>query len=394
MIKGFFVSLIVSAAFFAAAWISASVLGTRSLGAKEFEDMELFKEASKLTEVVAENKVTGEMDWEFELRGTVGIVSSGADTRIKRTSGDKITLTVKAKDHRSATVTAAECVDRGGYLGICVHGNMGFFGMGDIEVEIGLPDSVYSGIELELGSGKLNATDIRAASAVLDISSGTMEYAQAADFEAASFRADIGSGKLNASDIRAAKSELDIGSGKIEYAQAAGFCADELEVNIGSGSVEVTNADTRKYEINMGSGKFDVSGLTGTGEINIGSGKGVADFAAIDPRGSVIDISSGSLEVYVPRGGSAQIEADISTGSVAIDCYGVSEKLTKDGRIRLGEGGGKFTVDISSGKVSFLDSKRFDTEQITHIIQADIISAEATGFVTEEKDRPEYVVIG
>lgn len=434
MIKGFFVSLIVAAAFFAAAWISVSVLGTRSMGAKEFEDMELFKGAPELTEIVSESKFKGEMKWEFDAEGTLGIVSSGADTRIKRTDGSKITLSVKTGNHVSAVVTAAESKESG-YLGICVRENSFFFGAHSTEVEIGLPDKVFNGMEIELGSGELQASDIRADKSVLDIGSGKMDYRQAEEYgtkelmiclhsgklnaseikaekaeldigsgimdykqaegyEAKELTISLSSGKLTASEIKAKRSELDIGSGIMEYAQAAGFKGEKLSVNIGSGNVKVTNADTEEYEISMGSGQFDVMGLTGMGEIDIGSGSGSADFAAIDPRGNTIDVSSGSLKVYIPRGGRAEVEADVSSGIVSVDCCGVSAKLKDDEKISLGQGGGKFTVDISSGKVSFLDSKHFDTEQITHVIQADIISAEATGFVTAEKDPPEYVVIG
>lgn len=406
MIKGIIGSLIAAAVFFAAGEISIRVLGTRSLGEKEFKDMELFKDADGLTEVVAESKFKGEETWEFDAAGTVGLVSSKADTTVKRVDGSKVTLTVKTQGGTSAAVCVAESKD--GYLGISVRGNTMLFWSGKTEVEVGLPDKVFDGFEAALGSGEMKASEIKARRSVLDVGSGIMKYEQAADFEAKEFKVEMGSGKVNvsgimaqsasadvgsgvleyrqaagyealelklnlssgklkASEIKAKRAELDMGSGTLEYDQAAGYKGERLGVDIGSGSVKITNADTLEYEISMGSGKFDVSGLTGSGEIDIGSGSGSAEFAAIDPRGSEIDMSSGSLSVYVPQGCGAQIDADVSTGSVKVDCCGVTKKFTGSGSVTLGSGGGRIAVEVSSGKVSFFESKRFAAEQVTQV---------------------------
>lgn len=412
MIKGIIGSLIAAAVFFTAGEITLVVLGTKSLGEREFKDMELFKDAPKLVEVVSESKFKGEEVWEFDAEGTVGIVSTKAHTRIVRTDGGKVTLLVKTGGRVSAAITAAQS-KQDGYLGISVRGNT-LFTSDEPEVEIGLPDKVFDGLEIDLGSGELKASEIKAVKQVLDVGSGKMEYVhaadhksselkvylrsgklnvseikaekaevdvgsgimeyrQAADCEAKEFKAELHSGKLNALEIKAEKTELDISSGVLEYVQAAGYKGEKISVDIGSGSVKVTNADTKEYEISMGSGKFDVSGLTGTGEIDIGSGSGSVDFAAIDPLGSDIDVSSGSLKVYLPRGGSAEVEADISTGIVAIEnCCGVSQKLTHDGSVSLG-GGGRFKVELSSGKVSFYESKRFFIEQAVQLADEHVI---------------------
>lgn len=413
MIKGVVGSLIAAAVFFFAGEITIKVLGTKSLGEKEFGEMELFEDASGLAKIVGEGKFTGEKSWEFDAAGTLGIVSSKTETAVRRIDGGNITLTVKTSGGASAAVTVVESKD--GYLGISVRGNTLLLGSENIKVEIGLPDKEFVGFEAALGSGEMKASEIKAQRSVLDIGSGIMKYEQAADFEAQEFKiemnsgkvnaseikarsasADVGSGileyrqaaeyesselklnlssgKLNAAEIRAKSTEIDVGSGVLEYVQALGYKGEKLNVDIGSGSVKVTNADVSKYEISMGSGKFDVSGLTGSGEIDIGSGKGTAEFAAIDPRGSEIDMSSGSLEVYVPRGCGAQIDADISTGSVKVDCCGVDKRFTKDGEVTLGGGGGKFAVDVSSGKVEFLESKRFfDLEQAAQIEEDAVI---------------------
>lgn len=361
MIKGIIGSLIAAAVFFAAGEITVRVFGTKSLGEKEFEDMELFEGAPAMTELVSEIKFVGERTWEFDAAETLGIISDRVNTKVRRIDGDKITLTVKTTGAKNATIAVSGNKDS--HLGISVRENgVLFFNGSSTNVEIGIPDKVLAGLEIQLGSGELKASEIKAQTQILDIRSGEMKYEQAADFKANTITVDLHSGKFSGFEIKAETAELDIGSGMLEFAQSAGFKGGSLNVNIGSGKVTVTNADTAEYEISMGSGMFDVSGLTGTGSIAIGSGMGSAEFAAIDPNGSSIDVSSGSLKVYIPRGGSTEIEADISSGSVSVNCCGVSKKVKDDEKVILGSGGAKFAVDVSSGKVSFLDSKKYTAE--------------------------------
>lgn len=411
MLRGIIASLIAAVVFFALGELSVEVLGTRGLGEGEFEEMELFEDAPKMTELVAEYKFVGEQTWEFDPAETLGIVSNKVKTKVKKVDGNKITLTVKTDGARNAAVAVSGSED-GSYLGISVreNGGVAFWNGGDTRVEIGLPDKVLSGLEIELGSGELKAADIKAAIQIvdvgsgkmelshaadyearvlavelhsgkftaadikadtqtLDIGSGQMEFAQAKDFEAAAIRVELHSGSFSGKEIKAKTAELEIGSGVLKFAQGEGFKGERLNVDIGSGNVTVTNADTSEYEISLSSGLFNVSGLTGSGEINVGSGSGSADFAAIDPRGSSINLSSGSLKVYLPKGAGASLEAEVSSGSVTFDCGGASGKL-KDGQtVVLGDDGGKFAVDVSSGKVSFLDSKEFSAQpvQITQV---------------------------
>lgn len=416
MIKGIIGSLIASIVFFVLGELSVEVLGTKSLGEGEFEDMRLFEDAPGMSELVAEYKFVGERTWEFDAAETLGIISRKVNTKVKKIDGDKITLTVKTDGSKNAAVAVSASED-GEFLGISVseNGGLAFWNGASTKVEIGLPDKPLNGLEIELGSGEFKATDIKAATQLLDIGSGKMEYSHAADYAAQELSValhsgkfsgleikaektelDVGSGimeyeqadnydaraltimlssgKLTASEIRAAETEIEVGSGILEYEQGEKYKGEKLSLDIGSGSVKLKNCDTAEYAISMGSGNFDVSGLTGTGEINIGSGSGSADFAAIDPNGSTIDVSSGNLKVYIPRGGGAKIEADVSSGSVEYNCCGASGKL-KDGQsVVLGKGGGLFAVDISSGKVSFLDSKKRTGGETAQAIAIDEIA--------------------
>lgn len=411
MIRGIIASLIAAIVFFALGELSVEVLGTRSIGEGEFEDMKLFEDAPGMSELVAEYKFVGERTWEFDAAETLGIISRKVNTKVKKIDGDKITLTVKTDGAKNAAVAVSASED-GEFLGISVseNGGLAFWNGASTKVEIGLPDKPLNGLEIELGSGEFKATDIKAATQILDIGSGKMEYShaadyeareltvdlssgkfsasgikagtqileigsgimnyeQAADFEAAAIRVELNSGSFSGSEIKAANAELEIGSGILKFAQGKDFKGETLSVDIGSGSVTVTNAAAAQYGISLSSGSFDISGLTGTGEINVGSGNGSADFASIDPNGSSIDLSSGNLKVYLPKGAGAEIETEVSTGIVSYDCCGTSGKLKDGQRLVLGEGGGRFAVDISSGKVSFLDSKKYTAENTTQLVE-------------------------
>lgn len=416
MIRGIIASLIAAIVFFALGELSVQVLGTRSIGEGEFEDMKLFEDAPSMSELVAEYKFVGERAWEFDAAETLGIISRKVNTKVKKIDGDKITLTVKTDGAKNASVAVSASED-GEFLGISVIENGGLAGWNSAstKVEIGLPDKVLAGLEIQLGSGELKAADIKAETQIVDIGSGQMEYSHAADYEARELIAELhsgkytasnikaefqtldigsgemkiahnpdyaasavevemGSGRFYASEMRAARTSLEIGSGHLEYAQGKDYTGDVLNVDIGSGNVTVTNAAAAQYGISLSSGSFDISGLTGTGEINVGSGNGSADFAAIDPNGSSINLSSGGLKVYLPKGAGAKIEADVSSGSVSYDCCGASGKLKDDQSVTLGNGGGKFTVDVSSGKVSFLDSKKHTGGETAQIVAVDEVT--------------------
>lgn len=326
MIKGFLGSLIAALVLFAAGGISVAVLGTNELEIKKEVQMLDWNEHGK--NLISE-RINGEKTWYFDERTNikeVSVKSSNVKTYIAPSEDNRITVSVQTNGWKSVSVKAEQDTSSDGRLKLSVSGNtfgsFMFFGGNNGTVIICLPNVIYDKLTLDLGSGTLEARDIGA--------------------------------KVN---------EFDVGSGHFEFSQKTGFTADMMELDMGSGSVKIANADAAEYDIDMGSGIFDINGLTGSGEIDIGSGKGTAEFAKIGTNESVFDLGSGKLNVYISEDTKADLFTKIGSGNVAVDCCGVSEKLKGSSRIQLNPGAdgesGTLRAKLGSGKVALLNSSEY-----------------------------------
>lgn len=321
MLKGFLSSLIVGALFFAAGGISVAVFGTR---APQNNVAYVDQVEWRGQQLLIDEEVTGEKTWyfnELEEINAVKIETSNAKTYIAPSPDNTLMISAKSDDWE----------------------------------EIGL----YA--EYNDGTLRISVDDQRFNGFVFNIwNSGTVMIS-VPDKIYNSLTLDVGSGSLSARGIAAWYNTFDIGSGSFEYEQAEGVTADVFKLDIGSGSVKIANAAASEYDIFMGSGSFDISGLTGTGTIEIGSGSGTAEFAEVGSPHTLFDLGSGKLTVYIPDDTSAYLNTHIGSGVVAVDCCGISERITDDRNITLNGGAYSvvLTADLGSGKVEFLDSSKF-----------------------------------
>lgn len=281
----------------------------------------------------------------------LSVDSSNVKTYIALSNDNNVTVSVDSGTSANAVKVTAEMdpfesrfditVDKDCFLGI---------DMGDSTVTLSLPDTIYDNLNINLGSGTLVAKD-----------------------------------------IRARQNEFDIGSGKFELSQKEMFSAELMKVDIGSGSVKIANADSEVYNIDMGSGSFDVSGLTGSGEIDMGSGSGKAEFAKLGPLQNNITLGSGSLSVYIPSDTKSDLYTDIGSGKVKVECCGVSQSLKTNGHVAFNggydvqqytqyngndediddidfeeyrDGLNEIYVDLGSGKVTFYDISEYKPPQM------------------------------
>lgn len=327
MIKGFLGSLIAALVLFAAGSISAAVLGTNELEVKKEVQMLDWNEHG---EKMINERVTGEKTWYFDERTDIREIevnSSNVKTYIAPSKDNRITVSVQTNGWKSVSVKAEQNDPFDGRLNLSVSGNtfgnFVFFGGNNGTVIIGLPDVIYDKLTLDLGSGTLEARD-----------------------------------------IGAKENEFDVGSGHFEFSQKKGFTADMLELDMGSGSAKIANAATRKYKADMGSGSVNVSDLSGSGTVDVGSGKLTVEFAEIGASESRFDLGSGKLNVYVPSDTKADLYTEIGSGSVVADCCGVSEKIRGDSHIQFNPGAdgenGTLYADVGSGKIEFLNSSEYE----------------------------------
>lgn len=358
MIKGFICSLISAAVFFAAGGISVAILGTNDDAVSVNETAVMEREDGAYGDV--DERVSGSKTWIYrDCKGLseVNLDTSVLDVTVEPSKDGSLSVEVSTKKFRSVSV---DIEYNGSSVDIKLKNGF-FFTFGNPgSAVIKLPDYVYEKLSIDHGAGSLNANGISARKSELDIGSGKVEFSQAEGFAADELKVDIGSGYVNLKNARANRCFIDMGSGMLEADLGSGFTAENLEIDIGSGSATLTNAASIYYNIDMGSGKFDVSGLSGSGEIDVSSGSGKASF--IDAGGAnSFSVSSGSLTVLLPTDTTALIDTSVSTGSISIDCCGVKEKLTngKDGRFTLNGGSedsGSIKAHVSSGRISFKET--------------------------------------
>lgn len=208
-----------------------------------------------------------------------------------------------------------------------------------------------------------------------------------------SLEVEHGSGTLMIDGFNAAYNEIDIGSGRFEFSKSDQYTAEHFVADINSGSAIFSNMQTNNYEINIGSGRLDMNGLSGSGEINMGSGKGSIAYSSTFDCACDLNIGSGALDLYFPDNGGTTLCSTIGSGSVKIDAYGVEKKLGNDETVTLGavEENSWCYIYMGSGKVNIRNTSAYtaptmfenrpDLNKIGEItgliVQADVIEYDA-----------------
>lgn len=181
--------------------------------------------------------------------------------------------------------------------------------------------------------------------------------------------AELGAGSLKINGVSANSNIFYVGSGAFYYTGTENFAAEQLYLEMGSGYTEMRNVPAKEYNINVGSGSFKIGDLTGNGYFHMGSGSGTLNFSEI-ASDNTIDVSSGSLNVEIPKDTNAVFAAEIGSGSVNIDACGQRLNIHDDfyddfGGINFGSGeNGLIYVDLGSGSVS-INNNDFTSETAT-----------------------------
>lgn len=308
----------------------------------------------------------------------VTINSAGVKTVIGRSDSDRITLNLENPGNRAVH---AEAMYSGQNLTLEVRStnvtfditNMKFgvvswledifTGKTDIILTIGFPESIYDQINVRLGSGEMQINDL---------------YSRNYDIE--------------------------IGSGKCEFSRSseAGFKSRRFDLDLGSGKAIFSGMETERYDINIGSGTFELAGLCGDGEIDMGSGVGSIAFCDKpddDGKGGKhkLNMGSGGLALYYPCDSGVVLETKFGSGKITIDGFGVNKTVTASNNdefdeIKLGAGISELKINMGSGNVTVYDDSAYkapviisefkifvigdnnEQSEISSIIPAEVIS--------------------
>lgn len=194
----------------------------------------------------------------------------------------------------------------------------------------------------------------------------------------------LGSGTLYVDELYAKFDSIEVGSGTLEMRRNENFTSDQLTLDIGSGNVKLDGFNTGNFDIDIGSGKFAVSGLSGTGLVDMGSGKGSLAFAE-NLMSVGIEIGSGTLDLYFENSGAA-VSSSIGSGSVNINAYDVNAKLTqsdndREDAVMFGNGLAIVNIEMGSGKVNILEAA--NAADIGVSIPESPVSSEASTDLTD-----------
>lgn len=171
-----------------------------------------------------------------------------------------------------------------------------------------------------------------------------------------------GSGTIMIDGFNAEHNDFDIGSGRFEFSKSDQYIANFFNVDLGSGNAVISNMQTRGYRIDIGSGKFDFSGLSGTGDISMGSGNGNIAYADSPEYGGELDMGSGNLSLFFPDDYGCGLNMDFGSGSIAVDAFGKKETYKDDDYIDLGNADGSgsgFSIDMGSGKINIRNTSAY-----------------------------------
>ncbi|MGN1340132.1 MAG: DUF4097 family beta strand repeat-containing protein [Oscillospiraceae bacterium] len=159
-----------------------------------------------------------------------------------------------------------------------------------------------------------------------------------------------GAGVVVCDGIRASDVKLDVSAGEIKYTQPEDFAAQEVEMDVSAGSLKAYNVQTERYSINVSAGGADVSGLTGSGEIDVSAGSAKARLARLDGYCD-IDVSAGEAVLTVPEDASAKIRCSRSAGEIRINACGVNRLAGEGEDITINGGEYSISANVSAGNI-------------------------------------------
>ena len=144
-----------------------------------------------------------------------------------------------------------------------------------------------------------------------------------------------GSGNVTISNVNAKYNQIDIGSGSFDMITDPRNTVQKLNVNLGSGKAVLKNANTYEHNFNIGSGEFEARGLSGIGEVNIGSGSVTLSYSNF--RGIFLEKGSGTLNMLIPPLTSSRVIAELGSGKIDVATDTANLTYTESGEYIFGE---------------------------------------------------------
>lgn len=342
MKKLFFSAIPICLVSFILFGISTAILGTKS---RSYTDNSAYVVPvdEESNTYIDETTDLGEWTLNAAVRPAVTLRTSGVNAYVIQSGDDDIHMRVASNNGSSVHVNAY------------TYGDM-------LHIEVCPPNVIFDGT---IDFGKIFWMD--------DIFHGSPDTEVIIAFPKLIYEAlyiEHGSGTLMVDGFNSKYNDFDIGSGKFEFSKSEQFTADMFKVDVGSGSAVISNMQTERYDIDLGSGKYNFNGLSGYGEINMGSGNGSIAYSKFheeyDDGSDVCDLNmgSGTLNLYFPDDSGCLLYTEIGSGSVNINAYGIEKKLTQnsdDEELIIGDNDNYqyYNINMGSGKVNIRNTSEY-----------------------------------
>ncbi len=343
MKKLFFSAIPICLVSFILFGISTAILGTKSRSYADNSSYVVPDDGGSNTSYIDETTERGEWTLNAAVRPAVTLHTSGVNAYVIQSGDDDIHMRVASNNGSSVHVNAH------------TDGDM-------LNIEVRPPNVIFDGT---IDFGKIFWMD--------DIFHGSPDTEVIIAFPKLIYEAlyiEHGSGTLMVDGFNSKYNNFDIGSGKFEFSKSEQFTADMFSVVVGSGSAVISNMQTERYHIDLGSGKYNFNGLSGYGEINMGSGNGSIAYSKFheeyDDGSDVCDLNmgSGTLNLYFPDDSGCLLYTEIGSGSVNINAYGIEKKLTQnsdDEELIIGDNDNYqyYNINMGSGKVNIRNTSEY-----------------------------------
>lgn len=209
---------------------------------------------------------------------------------------------------------------------------MGFLrnGFQNSEIRISVPQKLYDNIEIRSDLGETEVIDLQSNDLIVKTGMGKSDITASAD----SVRIEAGMGEVIFNSTKE--------GGK------------KIVCDTGMGNVTVNNADFAQYDFSTSMGNLNINGLTGTGKINTDMGETKVRFAKwngdMDVSASMCDV-----EIYLPKGSGAVVDASVDMGSIEVRLAGMDIKSFSGTTSFHGDGMHKLEIKANMGNVNISD---------------------------------------
>ncbi|MBR5088861.1 MAG: DUF4097 family beta strand repeat protein [Ruminiclostridium sp.] len=197
------------------------------------------------------------------------------------------------------------------------------------DLTLELPESLYDSFDIDLASGKITSSALKADDFNANVASGTVELG-----------------------IFAEKIDLNVASGKMVLNNCSADKADSIKISAASGNIEMNGFGSDDTKVELASGHVVLNGISGKVKGELASGKLTLGYSEWNDD-LEIKLMSGNCDVTLPAGSGADASLKRLSGSMSLDLDGQNAKLNGNSSLTVGGSNvHRINGDIASGNIS------------------------------------------